>query len=106
VTSFRTALKKDCHSCTDGFAIRSVFPRALSHSACHEDKIARRRQEQTSVPRARSETSGPCISAALAAAPAAASLPGRPQCPGTQQNTTQTVLRCAGCVLGAGSQQQ
>jgi hypothetical protein len=89
ISSFLTALKEDGHSCTVGFTICNLLPRALFHSACQEKKIARRRQVQTSVLRARCESSGSCMAAALAAAPAA-SLPGRPQCPGIQQNTTDS----------------
>jgi hypothetical protein len=75
-SSFRKALKEDCHSCTDGFTLCNLLPRALSYSTCHKDKTARRRQEQMSVPRDRSETSGPCIAAVLAAV-SAASVSGR-----------------------------
>jgi hypothetical protein len=80
-SSLRTTLKEDCHSYTDGFTTHSLLPIALSHSACHENNIARRRQEQTSLPRARSEKCGRCV-----ATTSVASLPGRPQCPSTQQN--------------------
>jgi hypothetical protein len=51
--------------------------RALSHAACLEDKIARRRQEQTSEPRGRMDPSRPYVAAA-----STGSLPGMPQCPG------------------------
>jgi hypothetical protein len=47
--NLRRALNHDCHTCTEGFKIGSLLSRALLHSACHEDKIARRRREQTSV---------------------------------------------------------
>jgi hypothetical protein len=65
-SSFQAAVKQDCHSCTDSIITRNFLPTALSNSACHEDKVARRRQVQTSVSRARFETSGPCLPAALA----------------------------------------
>jgi hypothetical protein len=91
VTScFWMAPKEDCHSCTDGFTIRNLFPKAQSHLACHENKTAREKQQQTPVPTARSETSDPRVTAALAAS-SAASLPGRTQSSGTHQTTTDCV---------------
>jgi hypothetical protein len=88
---------EDCHSCTDGFTICSLLPRALSHLACHETK---QRDEGKSKSQCRE-----LELKKVGCAQMPPWLPHRwPRCQEghnvqVSSRTPQTVPRCAGCIL-------